>query len=282
MITLITLLASIAVLNTANTTMVLQTETGGEVKTLYYGARLDEAEARATENYKAVRTYPCYGVIGLEEAAFAAIHPDGNRTVQLKIETAEITPWEGGSQLCIDCKDGYYPLRVKIYFKTFTDQDMIETWTEAINEGKKPVTLTRFDSGHLPVRVDDVWISTFYGTWANEARVNTEPLTRGWKVIRNIDGARNSQTSHSEVMISLDGKPREDSGRVIGAALCWGGNYELRFQTNDTDFHHFFAGILPELRYSAPGPFLQRQGTGRCEPKLPPLGPQVHAASRRP
>ena len=94
--------------------------------------------------------------------------------------------------------------------------------------------------------MDDVWISTLYGTWANEGRVNTEPLTRGWKVIRNIDGTRNSHTSHGEVMISLDGRPREDAGRVIGAALCWGGNYELRFQTNDSDYHHFFAGILPE------------------------------------
>ncbi len=246
MTTLLALLASIAVLHTANTTMVLETEPGQELKTVYYGARLSEAETAMLGSYKAQRTYPCYGVIGTEEAAFAAVQADGNRTVQLRIESAETTPWDGGNQLCVTCKDGFYPLTVKVFFKTFKDQDMIETWTETINEGKKPVTLTRFDSGHLPIRVDDVWISTLYGTWANEGRVNTEPLTRGWKVIRNIDGTRNSHTSHGEVMISLDGRPREDAGRVIGAALCWGGNYELRFQTNDSDYHHFFAGILPE------------------------------------
>lgn len=246
MTTLLALLASIAVLHTANTTMVLETEPGQELKTIYYGTKLSESETAMLGSYKAQRTYPCYGVIGTEEAAFAAIQSDGNRTVQLRIESAETTPWDGGNQLCVTCKDGFYPLTVKIYFKTFKDQDMIETWTETINEGKKPVTLTRFDSGHLPIRVDDVWISTLYGTWANEGRVNTEPLTRGWKVIRNIDGTRNSHTSHGEVMISLDGKPRENAGRVIGAALCWGGNYELRFQTNDSDYHHFFAGILPE------------------------------------
>ena len=246
MTTLLALLASIAVLHTANTTMVLETEPGQELKTIYYGTKLSESETAMLGSYKAQRTYPCYGVIGTEEAAFAAIQADGNRTVQLRIESAETTPWDGGNQLCVTCKDGFYPLTVKIFFKTFKDQDMIETWTETINEGKKPVTLTRFDSGHLPIRVDDVWISTLYGTWANEGRVNTEPLTRGWKVIRNIDGTRNSHTSHGEVMISLDGKPRENAGRVIGAALCWGGNYELRFQTNDSDYHHFFAGILPE------------------------------------
>ncbi|MBR4822063.1 MAG: alpha-galactosidase [Bacteroidales bacterium] len=246
MMTLIALLASVAVLHTANTTMVLETEPGQEVRTVYYGTRLNDAETAMLQGTKAQRSYPCYGLIATEEAAFAAIQADGNRTVQLRIEKSGLSDWEGGKILCIDCKDAYYPLRVKIFFKTFTDQDMIETWTETLNEGKKPVTLTRFDSGHLPIRVDDVWISTLYGTWANEGRVNTEPLTRGWKVIRNIDGTRNSHTSHGEVMISLDGRPREDAGRVIGAALCWGGNYELRFQTNDSDYHHFFAGILPE------------------------------------
>ena len=243
---LLAILSSIAVLNTANTTMVLEVEPGQEVKTLYYGARLSESETSMLQTYNAQRSYPCYGVIGTDEAAFAAVHADGNRTVQLGIQSAKVSSWDGGKILCIDCKDNYYPLRVKLYFKTFTDQDMIETWTETVNEGKKSITLTRFDSGHLPIRYDDVWISTLYGTWANEGRVNTEPLTRGWKVIRNIDGTRNSHTSHGEVMISLDGKPSEDAGRVIGAALCWGGNYELRFQTNDSDYHHFFAGILPE------------------------------------
>ena len=246
MTALISVPAGLVALHTANTTMVFDAQQGRELQTVYYGARLSEAEVGMTDSYARVRTYPCYGIIGLEEAAFSAIQADGNRTVELAIQSVSMTPWEGGQLLEVLCHDTVYPLGVKICFKSFEAQDMIETWTETVNEGKKPLTLTRFDSGHLPIRVDDVWISTLYGSWANEARVNTEPLTRGWKVIKNIDGARNSQVSHGEVMISLDGRPREDSGRIIGAALCWGGNYELRFQTNETDYHHFFAGILPE------------------------------------
>ena len=49
--------------------------------------------------------------------------------------------------------------------------------------------------------------------------------------------------SHAEVMISLDGKARENSGRVIGAALCYGGNYKLLFETDNSDFHRMIAGI---------------------------------------
>lgn len=70
-----------------------------------------------------------------------------------------------------------------------------------------------------------------------------EPLTHGMKIIKNKDGLRNTHTAHPEVMFSLDGKPRENEGRVIGAALEYPGNYRLRIDTDDSDYHHFFAGI---------------------------------------
>ena len=66
------------------------------------------------------------------------------------------------------------------------------------------------------------------------------------KVIKNKDGVRNSHTSHAEVMFSLDGKPQENAGCVIGAALCYSGNYKLRIDTHDDEYHRFFAGINEE------------------------------------
>ena len=47
-------------------------------------------------------------------------------------------------------------------------------------------------------------------------------------------------------MLSLDGKPQENSGRVIGAALCWSGNYELRIDTENDYCHYLYAGISSE------------------------------------
>ena len=63
---------------------------------------------------------------------------------------------------------------------------------------------------------------------------------------KNKDGVRNSHTSHAEVMFSLDGKPQENAGCVIGAALCYSGNYKLRIDTHDDEYHRFFAGINEE------------------------------------
>jgi alpha-galactosidase len=46
-------------------------------------------------------------------------------------------------------------------------------------------------------------------------------------------------------MLSLDGKPQELTGRTIGMALCWSGNFELRMNTISHKEHHIYAGIDP-------------------------------------
>ena len=239
-------LLSIFTLQTRQTTLALDLEQGRDARIVYYGARIDDTAELQDAGYRGQTAYPAYGLSGTAETALALTQADGNKTLDLAVTDWILADWEDGQLLTITLKDRFYPVTVRLYYKTFRDEDMIETWTRIDNDGKKPVVLTRFDSGHLPIRGGDTWISSLYGTWANEGRVCTEPLTRGIKVIKNIDGTRNAHTSHGEVMISLDGRPREDAGRVIGAALCWGGNYELRIQKNDTDYDHFFAGICPE------------------------------------
>ena len=47
-------------------------------------------------------------------------------------------------------------------------------------------------------------------------------------------------------MCSLDGQPQEISGNVSGAARCYTGNYKLRIDTDDSEYHQFYAGINEE------------------------------------
>ncbi len=177
---------------------------------------------------------------------FRSTHSDGSLATELLVETVSQSIENGAQITRVRLKDTVYPFYVTICWRAYQDVDMIETWTEIENLEKKPVTLTRFDSGFLPVRRGEVWLSHLTGTWANEGRLVQEPLNAGVKLIKNKDGVRNSHTSHAEVMFSLDGKPQENTGRVIGAALCYSGNYELRIDTGDTDWHQFFAGINPD------------------------------------
>ena len=241
-------MAEQVVVQTKNTTMLLDVDKGKAPQYIYYGARLSEYELSHLQKpgaFGRMEAYPAHGMNTPAEAALAVRHADGNMSTALVaeyFEQGEVVD-EGNFVTCITMKDPVYQTKVELNFKAYTDEDIIEVWTEITNGEKQTVTLTTFASAMLPIRRGDVWMSSFYGSWANEGRLVEEPLTPGQKVIINKDGTRNSHTAHGEVMFSLDGKARENSGQVIGAALCYSGNYRLKVNTDDTDYHYFFAGI---------------------------------------
>ena len=247
------LLASVGALaqvhiTTPNTSLVITAEKGKNAAYLYFGGRLSEADFTSLKASGVSRQeiYPAYGFECTREFCLSLTHSDGNMSTVLKTEEVSTIQEETAVVTRILLKDTVYPLTVTVCYRAYRDVDMIETWTEIENGEKKTVTLTRFDSACLPVRCGDVWVSHLYGSWANEGRVAEERLERGIKIIQNKDGVRNAQTEHAEVMISLDGKSRENDGRVIGAALCYSGNYQLRFNTRASDYHEFYAGICPD------------------------------------
>ncbi len=236
-------------ITTPETELIIKADKGADLQILYFGARLSDADAANIEaaGVPGHSAYRAYGLWCASEASLGVTHADGNLSTSLKVESVMQSDVIDNSIVTkVVMKDAVYPFYVTVCYRAYQDVDMIETWTEIANLGKKPVTLTRFDSGYLPVRVGDVWLSHLHGTWAAEGLLVQEPLQRGMKVIKNKDGSRNSHTDHAEVMFSLDGKPQENTGRVIGAALCYSGNYELRIDTRDTDYHEFYAGINPD------------------------------------
>ena len=235
-------------ISTSGMSLLLDAEKGCNLKILYFGDRLSSSDA---ENIMFSGTadrnaYPPYGLDCPSEAALAVIHSDGSLATELKVEDTSTADNGNSSVTKIRLKDPEYPFYVTVCYRAYKDVDMIETWTEIENREKKSVVLTEFASGFLPIRRGNVWLCHLHGAWANEGNVVQEPVLPGMMIIKNKDGVRNSQTSHAEVMFSLDGKPMENSGRVIGAALCYSGNYELKIDTGDTDWHFFFAGINPD------------------------------------
>ena len=241
------LLAQNVCVSTPKTSLVLSAPEGGILRHLYYGNRLSEADLQnisaAEANHAA---YPEYGLNAPVETALAVKHADGNMTLQL--EVLNVTTEKEGNAVTtvVALKDKVYPFFVNVCYRAWQDADVIESWTEISHQEKKPVVLNQFASGYLPIRRGDVWLSHLSGSWANEGVLTQEPLTPGMKVIKNKDGVRNSHTDHAEVMFSLDGRPQENTGNVIGAALCYSGNYKLRIETHDDEYHHFFAGINEE------------------------------------
>lgn len=242
--------AEIVNLSTPSTSLVLDAEKGGPFRFLYYGDKISASDianlaSAGTANRDA---YPVYGNYPQGEAALSVTHPDGNMTLDMEVADIKTSANEadGSTVATVSMRDKSYPISLDINYRTWPEEDVIETWVDITNNGKGTVTLNRFMSGYLPVRYGDVWLSSLYGSWANEGRLNQEPLRHGVKMIKNKDGVRNSHTSHAEIMLSLDGKPMENTGRTIGAALCYSGNYKLFIDTDDSNYHHLFAGINEE------------------------------------
>ena len=233
---------------TPHTSLVLDATKGQELKQLYYGDRLTAADlANIADAGGAQNTaYPVFGTTCMGETALAVRHSDGNLSLQMEVTGIDKKTEGKATVTTVRMKDKAYPLYVNIHYKTYSDADVIETWTEISHEEKGTVTLNQFASGHLSIRRGTVWLSSLYGAWGNEGQVAQEPLKPGMKVIKNKDGVRNSHTAHAEVMFSLDGRPAENTGAVIGAALCYSGNYKLRIDTDESDYHHFFAGMNEE------------------------------------
>ena len=233
------------VVQTKNTTMVLNVDEGKQPQYVYFGAKLSDSDLQHMQRTHGGRmdAYPAYGMNCPAEAALAMTHADGNLSTAL-IATGDVE--QEGAITRIRMKDPVYPITVDLCYMSRPEVDMIETWTEIKNSEAKTVTLTQFASICLPIRRGNVWLSHFYGSWGNEARLCEEPVTPGEKIIKNKDGVRNSHTDHAEVMFSLNGKGQENQGDVIGAALCYSGNFQLKVETDDSDYHYFYAGINPD------------------------------------
>lgn len=197
-------------------------------------------------NANVIATLPTFGDIDhIHLPALIVQHADGDQSLQLRPQDTTYIDNPQYKETVIATKDIVQPFYVTIHVRKWKSVDITETWYEISHTEKKPVRLQRFDSGYLPIEGDDPHLLHLHGNWAAEGVPTVERLTRGVKSIRNSDGARNAHLDAPEVMIALDGVPQENYGRVLGAALCWSGNFELRVAATDEKGFHFYAGIDP-------------------------------------
>ena len=239
------------VVSTPKTSLVLHANEGGSLRFSYFGEKLTSNEIsqlKGTSMDLNQAAYPAFGQNDmLDLPAIQVLHADGQWTLYPTVDDVT-TQTEGNATVTtITMTDKQYPVTLKVFYKAYSTVDMIETWTEITHREKKAITLKRYDSGHLAIPQGNLYMIHMHGNWNSETYPTCEPINPGLKVIRNTDGVRNAHNDAPEMMLSLDGKPQENKGRVIGAALCWSGNYELRVNnSSDNRYAHFYAGIDPQ------------------------------------
>ena len=234
--------------STPNTSLLIKATPGETVKIQYYGSKIENSDIQGIYDAGMVfnaDSYPAFGLQTIGEKAIAATQPDGNMSLDLKIEQVKQYPTKDGEVTEILLKDKVYPFEIKQYYKAYQGTDIISTWIEIMNNGKKSVTLYRFVSAYLPVQRGDNWLTHFHGHWGAENMLEEEKLTNGQKVISNKDGMVNTETDNPSFMLSINGKPQEEYGHILGGTLAWTGNYLLKMDITNTKLN-IIAGINEE------------------------------------
>ena len=141
-------------ISTGKTSLLITAEKGGKPMYQYYGSRIGQTEIQGIFDAGLAlnaETYPAFGVKTANEKAIAVQHNDGNMTLDLAITDVRQFSENDADITEITLKDKVYPFGVKQYFKAYKETDIISTWVEIENQGKKPVTLHRFASAFFPL-----------------------------------------------------------------------------------------------------------------------------------
>ena len=224
-------------ISTSKTSLLITANAGEPSKMQYYGVSIAPGQIQSIYDAGLVlnaNSYPAFGLQTVGEKAIAITQPDGNMSLDLAVDAVTQYTSKDGEIAEVLLKDKIYPVWVKQCYKAYKGTDIITTWVEIGNAGKKPVTLFQFASAYLPMFRGDNWLTHFHGAWGAEHTMDEEKLTNGQKVIANKDGLANTETDNPSFMLSLDGKPQEETGKVFGGVLAWSGNYKLKLDVRNT------------------------------------------------
>ena len=175
--------------------------------------------------------YPAGGSGYVWEPAVLATHADGNTSTDLTVvghDTRQVA--DGVTETRIELKDPAYPFFVTLAFRAFADAGVIEQWAEIRHTEAGPVSVARFASSAPVIRGRDVFLTHFYGKWADEMNLSEERLTPGTKVIESRLGVRAAEYASPSFLLSLNGKATETTGEVLAGQLAWSGNFQFAFE----------------------------------------------------
>ena len=243
MVMALTMQAKDILVNTPNTSLLLKAEEGQPLHVSYYGERIDGIDQVYNAYSLWEHAYPVFGAGCQSVPALSVKHADGNMSTELVYENDTQTSEYNATLYTITMKDRAYDFWVDVCYRAYTNSDVIETWSVIRNGEKRPVTLLKYASGYMPFRQGNAWVSHQHGAWGAESYIYEEPLQAGAFEVHDVNGTRNGMVNRPNIMISLDGKPRENEGRVIGAVLCWSGPYRITIDTRNKKEHHLIAGI---------------------------------------
>ena len=204
-------------ISTDQTDLILKVGENGRLYQTYLGEKLlHEADVNrfswdihaGSDGSISQRGWEVYSGSGNEdyfEPAVAITHNDGNTSTYLYYVSSSTSPVEGGTQTTINLRDDKYPVDVTLHYVAYPKENVIKTWSEIKHQEKKPIILSTYASTMLYFCRSSYYLTEFSSDWAKEARMSSQQLQFGKKVIDTKLGSH----AHTSFLRSGTGSARQ-------------------------------------------------------------------------
>src|SRR5271154_1781330 len=232
-------------ISTAHSVLMLRVGADGRGYEIHYGTPQSEI-AKTNVLARETELYPPFGDGFILEPALEATHVDGNTSTDLIYVRHSTVAIDANVSLTrIELKDPAYPFFVTLCFKTYSNEDVIEEWSEIRNGENGAVTLVRFASASPQFKAREYWLTQFHGDYKTEATIYEEKLGPGIKILDSKIGVRADRFGFPSFILSLNGPADEENGETIGGSLEWSGSFQLAFDLDFKNRLRALCGINP-------------------------------------
>ena len=244
-------------ISTDQTDLILKVGENGRLYQTYLGEKLlHEADVNrfswdihaGSDGSISQRGWEVYSGSGNEdyfEPAVAITHNDGNTSTYLYYVSSSTSPVEGGTQTTINLRDDKYPVDVTLHYVAYPKENVIKTWSEIKHQEKKPIILSIYASTMLYFCRSSYYLTEFSSDWAKEARMSSQQLQFGKKVIDTKLGSRAAMHTHPFFEVGLDQPVSENQGDVLMGTLGWTGNFRFTFEVDNAGNLRVIPAINP-------------------------------------
>lgn len=239
---------------TAGNALVLEVNKDKDLSIIYYGKKLANAAEyrlvsqayRQTGDYTEVlnSAYTSSGSRNLVEPAITVTHADGNNSLDLRYVSHQTTILQQGiSQTVVLLRDPVYNFEVTLFYRSYTEQDVIEQWAVIRHTEKGRVVLHKYSSANLHLKAKGFWLRQYHGDWAKEMQPEESKITHGIKTLDSKLGTRANLFQPSVFMVSLGEPASEEKGTVLYGALEYSGNFRTDLELDYQDNLRIISGI---------------------------------------
>lgn len=176
------------------------------------------------------------------------LHYIGHRIYQGKPKLSGLPATFGEESFCmtleIEARDEVLALKVILLYSVFSDSDAIVRSVQVINEGQKPIFLTKVMSMNLDIDQRDYQLLTLHGAWARERQMDIRSIGYGKQSVGSMQG----KSSHQEhpFLGLVSEKATQEMGEVYGFHFVYSGNFLAQVEKNQFDSLRIVMGIHPQ------------------------------------